>query len=61
MPSIPTRLDALEAAVAQEKARRLAILVAIHTWLTAEVTDPPTNPVWIAFEEFLADRIAEGP
>lgn len=61
MPPIPTRVAALEAAVELANVRRLALLVAIHAWLTSD-PDATTPLAFDAFKAHLEERIAdEGP
>lgn len=58
MPSIPDRLLALENAMAEAQARRLALLLVLLAW----ANDNNTNTGFLAFRQHLIDRIAdEGP
>lgn len=60
-PSIPQRLTALETAVTLAQARRLALLHAIHDWLTSD-PNATTPDAFNAFKAHLEERLAEeGP
>lgn len=61
-PSVQARLTALEDAVATAQARRLALLVAVHSWLTAGPDDPAEPDAYTTFREWLEQRLSEeGP
>lgn len=61
IPSLPERVEALEQAFALAQARRLALIVAIHAWLTSD-PDATTPQAFNDFKAHLEDAIAqEGP
>lgn len=60
-PSVAARLAALEDAVALAQARRLALLIAVHNWLTAG-PDGAGPDAYTIFKSYLEQRLAEeGP